>query len=96
MLPDLFPLGLAFERVTAAATGADPEWDVHQLRDVEIHMETYREHLAGAAQAVERGDLYNSLVERTDAVLNRLAAWVVAMRISDPGMRAKAFALVNS
>lgn len=95
-LPDLFPLGIAFERFAAQTTGAGADWDAHQLRDVEIHMATYREHIAGATEADARGDVYNGFVERADAALNRFFAWVVAMRISEAVLRERAFAIVNS
>lgn len=95
-LPDIFPLGIALEGLAARASGAGPDWDAHQLRDVEIHMATYHEHQAGARVADLRGDWYNGFVERADAALNLFFAWVVAQRIEDPASRERAFALVNS
>lgn len=89
--PDLFPLGVAFEGLFARISGAGPEHDDHQLRDVEIHLATYREHLHGAQEAADRGDAYNTLVENVDAGINLVFAYIVASRILDSGRRGAAF-----
>jgi len=93
--PDLFPLGIAFEGLAARMAGAGADHDEHQLRDVEIHLATYREHLHGVQEATSRGDIYNTIVENTDAVINLLFAYIVASRILSPEVRTQAFASVR-
>ena len=97
MIPDIFPFGIAFERLAAQMTGGTTiENDQHHLADVGIHMDTYREHVQGAEMARARGDLYNAFVEQSDALINKFFAAIVAARITDPALRAQAFALVNA
>ena len=93
--PDLFPLGVALEGLAARMTGAGIEYDEHQLRDVDIHLATYREHQHGAQEAMTRGDIYNTLVENTDAEINLAFAYIVASRILSPDARTQAFANVR-
>jgi len=95
MLPDIFPFGIAFERLAAMVTQADAEFDQHQLADMEFHLDTFIEHKAGAETARARGDFYNAFVEEADAAINAFFAWVVTSRIVDPSVRAQGFEELN-
>jgi len=94
MLPDIFLLGIALERLAAKLSGAGPDYDTHQVRDMDFHLDTFREHSEGARAASTRGDPYNVLVEASDAAINAFFAWV-ASRIIDSDTRAQAFRDLN-
>ena len=90
--PDVFPLGIAGELLAARLTGGPSlEDDVRQLADLEGHLTSYTEHIAGFQAARARGDPYNMLVEISDAAINAFFGWVVASRIADAGTRTTAF-----
>lgn len=101
LFPDLFPFGMAGENLAArlsAFRSADLQEasDGHQLRDLELHLQTYLEHREGMLAARERGDLYNAVVESIDAGINVFFAWAVASRIVDPALRSQAFGRLNA
>lgn len=91
MLPDVFVLGIAGERLAASLSDAGPDYDQHQLTDLRLHLETYLEHSRGAGTAWDRGDIYNAAVEWSDALINVFFAWIVASRVVDPAIRQQAF-----
>ena len=95
-LPDIWPLGIALETLPLRILGADPSVDEHQLRDLDLHLATYVEHSSGADQALQRGDLYNAVVEQSDAAINLFFAWVVASRIVNADTRQRAFTSLNA
>ena len=90
--PDIFKLGIAGELLAARLTGGGtPQDDSHLLGDLEGHLTSYRDHVAGFESARARADPYNILVEGSDAAINALFAWLVASRINDAPTRALAF-----
>lgn len=94
-LPDIFPLGIAFERLAAQISSAGTNYDQHQVEDMNFHLDTFVEHKRGSLLAQSRGDPYNVLIEEADAGINIFFAWVVASRIIDPVIRSQAFETLN-
>jgi hypothetical protein len=90
--PDIFRFGIVGERISASASGGGPDFDLHQVEDMKLHLNTWEEHTHGAKSAFERGDPYNGIIEWLDAQISLGLAWIVASRIVDDTIREQAFA----